>query len=180
MLKRLKHEVLYRGRVIDLVVDEIEYPSGAKGIREVARHPGGAVAVPVFEDGNVILINQFRYPLGSRILELPAGKLDKDEDPLNCARRELEEETGWRGETWDKLGSIYSTPGFCDEELHIFMATGLTELADGHRRSEGEEDIFLHRVPMGKAIAMIEHGEIRDAKTVCGLLMAERWIARGR
>jgi len=180
MLKRLKHEIVYRGRVIDLIIDEIEYPSGAKGIREVARHPGGAVAVPLFDDGNVLLISQFRYPLDRKILELPAGKLDKNEDPLSCARRELEEETGWSAETWNNLGSIYSTPGFCDEELHIFMATGLSELADGHRRSEGEDDISLQVLPIRRAIAMIEEGEIKDAKTVCGLLMAERRIGKGR
>ncbi len=180
MLKRLKHEVVYRGRVIDLIVDQIEYPSGSKGIREVARHPGGAVAVPLFDDGRVMLISQFRYPLDARILELPAGKLDENEDPLDCARRELEEETGWKAELWDNLGSIYSTPGFCDEELHLFLATGLSALADGHRRSEGEDDMELRILPMEEALSMIERGEIKDAKTVCGLLRAEQRIRRGR
>jgi ADP-ribose pyrophosphatase len=174
MLKRLKSETLYRGRVIDLVVDEIEYPSGATGVREVARHPGGAVAVPLFDDGTVMLISQFRYPLNRRIIELPAGKLDKTEDPLSCARRELEEETGWEAREWTKLGSIYTTPGFSDEVLHLFMARDLAEAPGGHRRTEGESGIEIFMLPLQEALRRIEEGEINDAKTICGLLMAAK------
>jgi len=178
MLKRLKRTVHFQGRVVDLVVDDVEYPSGTKATMEVVLHPGGAVAVPLFDDGNVMLIDQFRYPLGKRILELPAGKLDKNEEPLECARRELEEETGWKGEGWTKLGSIYTSVGFCNEVLHLFMATGLSQVAGGHRRTEGESDIEVRIMPLREAIDMIEGGEIRDAKTVCGLLMMERKLRR--
>ena len=172
-VRRIKREVLYEGRVIDLVVDEVEYPSGKRGIREIARHPGGAVALPLFDDGTVMLVEQHRYPLEARILELPAGKLSPGEDPLACARRELEEETGWRANRWEKLGSIFTSPGFCDEELHLFLATGLEELEGGPDRSEGEEGMSLFLLPLDDVAARIERGELRDAKTVCAILLMQ-------
>ena len=99
-----KSETMFRGKVIDLIVDEIEYDSGNKGIREVAIHPGGAVIIAIKENGRIIMVRQFRYPLQKVILELPAGKLDKNEDPMVCARRELEEETGYKPNNMIKLG----------------------------------------------------------------------------
>jgi ADP-ribose pyrophosphatase len=123
-----------------------------------------------------MLISQFRYPLNQRILELPAGKLDPNEDPLECARREMEEETGWLAAEWTKLGSIYTSVGFCDEVLHLFMARDLTESSGGHRRTEGESDIDIMTIPLSDAITMIRHGEIRDAKTICGLMMAVKQL----
>jgi ADP-ribose pyrophosphatase len=170
-LRLLRSDILYQGRVISLVVDQLEYPSGTKTVREVARHPGGAVAVPILDDGRVVLVSQLRYPLGKPILELPAGKLSVGEDPRDCAARELEEETGWVADRWEKLTSIYSSPGFCDEELHIFLATGLKETPNGHQRSEGEEGMTVHLPLLKEAVRMVERGEIRDAKTICGLLL---------
>ena len=179
MLKQLKRTIYFQGRVIDLVVDEVEYPTGTKATMEVVQHPGGAVAVPLFDDGNVMLIDQFRYALGKRILELPAGKLDRNEDPLECARRELEEETGWKGEGWTKLGSIHTSVGFCNEVLHLFLATGLSRVAGGHRRTEGESDIEVRILSLREAIGLVERGEISDAKTVCGLFMTEKKLRSG-
>src|SRR4030065_178781 len=111
--KIVKSEILYKGKVFDLQVDEIKYNSGNRGIREIAVHPGGAVIVPVKEDGKIVMITQFRYPFNKFMLEFPAGKLDKDEDPLKCAVRELEEETGYKSKNVFKLGEICTTPGFC-------------------------------------------------------------------
>jgi ADP-ribose pyrophosphatase len=109
---RLKQsKEIYKGRVIDLKVDEIEYENGVIGYREVASHPGGAVVLAI-HNGKIILVTQYRYPLGKIIYELPAGKLDNQEDPLECARRELEEETGYRSDNFTRLGEIVSTPGF--------------------------------------------------------------------
>lgn len=173
-LKRLARETLYHGRVFDLVVDQVEYPSGNRSVREIAHHPGGAVAVPVFEDGTLLLVRQLRYPLGKHIYELPAGKLAPGEDPVLAAGRELEEETGWIAGELEPLGSIYTTPGFCDEVLHIVLATGLRESPGGHKREEGEFSMTVHRVLLSAAVAMIEAGEIQDAKTIIGLLMVER------
>ncbi len=173
-LKRLKREVLYTGKVFDLIVDEVEYPSGRRGIREIAHHPGGAVVVPLLDDGQVMMVQQLRYPFGKHILELPAGKLSPGEDPAEAARRELEEETGWVADHLTKLTSIYTTPGFCDEELHLYLGTALHPSPDGHRREEGEFSMTVHIFPLDQALHMIETGEIRDSKTIVGLLLAEK------
>jgi ADP-ribose pyrophosphatase len=173
-LKQISRNVVYTGRVIDLIVDTVEYPSGNRGVREVAKHPGGAVTVPVLDDGRVILVTQFRYPLGRRVTELPAGKLSPGEDPKAAAARELTEETGYSAGSLDHLVTVYSTPGFCDEELHIFLARGLTSHPAGTRREEGELSMTIEAIPFGDAVARALRGEIPDAKTIVGLLLAER------
>jgi ADP-ribose pyrophosphatase len=175
-LKRLKREVVYTVKIFDLIVDQVEYPSGNKGIREIAHHPGGAVVVPLFDDGRVIMVRQLRYPFGKHILELPAGKLNKGEDPELAARRELEEETGWTAGKLEKLTSIYTTPGFCDEELHIFLGTGLKQSPDGHRREEGEFSMSIEILPLSGGLKLIVSGELKDSKTIIGLLLTERYL----
>lgn len=177
-LKRLKRKVLYSGKVFDLIVDEVEYPSGRRGVREIAHHPGGAVVVPVLEDGQVMLVRQLRYPFGVHVLELPAGKLGPGENPEAAARRELEEETGWVADHLTKLTSIYTTPGFCDEELHIYLGTGLHASPDGHKREEGEFTMTIHTFPLDETLRLIETGEIKDSKTIVGLLLAEKHLRR--
>jgi ADP-ribose pyrophosphatase len=172
--KVISHEVLYRGKVFDLEVDRIEYPSGNPGVREVARHPGGAVIVPVLPDGSILLVRQFRYPLRAFTLELPAGKLNPGEDPEAAAHRELEEETGWRAGRLAKLTALLTTPGFCDEVLHIFLATELSLSPHGHRREEGETDMTLQPLPLERALSLVVGQEIRDSKTIAGLFLAER------
>ena len=177
-LKLIKHEVLHRGKVFDLIVDQIEYPSGNRGIREVAHHPGGAVAVPVFSDGKVLLVRQFRYPFGIYTLEVPAGKLNTGEEPELAAARELDEETGYLAGKLEKMTAIYTTPGFCDEVLHIYLATDLKPSPAGHRREEGEQTMTLEIIPLDEAIAMIERMEIVDSKTIVGLMMAQRRLGK--
>jgi ADP-ribose pyrophosphatase len=171
-LRVLRRDVLYTGKVFDLVVDRVALPSGREGVREVARHPGGSVIIPLFADGTVLLVEQLRYPLGKRLLELPAGKRAAGEEPASAARRELEEETGYRAGRIEKLLAIYTTPGFCDEELHLFRALDLTAVPGGPRREEGEHSMTLHRMPLDQARALIEQGAIADAKTIIGLLLA--------
>lgn len=170
-LRRISRRLVHTGRIIDLLVDEIEYPSGGRGVREVAHHPGGAAMVPVLDDGQILLVEQLRYPLEKRILELPAGKLNPGEDPRLAAMRELEEETGWRAESVEKLISIYTTPGFCDEELHLYHATGLSRLDDGPRREEGEHTMTVRIFPLDTCLDLIKRGEIKDSKTIIGLLL---------
>jgi len=162
-----KSEILFRGKVFDLQVDEIEYDSGNKGIREVAVHPGGAVVVPVKADEKIVMVNQFRYPFQKFLLEMPAGKLDKNEEPLNCAVRELEEETGYKAKNIFKLGSICTTPGFCTEVLHIFLAKDLTP--GNHNREEGEHDMDVFEFTIEEIEKKIIAGEIVDSKTICGV-----------
>jgi ADP-ribose pyrophosphatase len=161
-LKRLSREVLYKGRIIDLLVDQVQYPSGNTSVREVAHHPGGAAVVPVLDDGRVILVDQLRYPLERHILELPAGKLSPGEDPAVCALRDL--------------CSFYTTPGFCDEELHVYLARNLRPSPGGHKREEGEFTMNVHFIPYAEALAMVHAGTIKDAKTIIGLLLAQSHI----
>lgn len=165
-----KSEIIFQGKVFDVKVDEIEYNgSGNKSFRQVAVHPGGAVVVPVKDDGKIILISQYRYPHNKVVLELPAGKLEKGEDPLFCATRELTEETGYSSKRISKLGKIFTTPGFCDEVLHIYLAKELT--AGDHAREEGEEGMEIFELTLDEIDKKIKNGEIVDAKTISGIYM---------
>jgi len=179
-LKLLKRNRLYQGKVFNVIVDDVEYPSGNKSIREVAEHPGGAVVLPVFLDERIILIRQHRYPFDDFIWELPAGRLAPGEDPLDCAKRELEEETGYHGTEWSKITSIYTTPGFCSEVLHIYLARNLTKAPDGRKLEEGEATMTMNIVTLSHAIGMIERQEILDGKTICGILLGERSLRKGQ
>lgn len=162
-----QHDVLYRGKVVDLFVDTVRLPSGRNVIREVVHHPGGVVAVPVLEDGSLLLIRQFRYPLQKYILEFPAGKLDSGQSPLDTMRRELEEETGCQAKVLRYEFSFHTSPGFCDEIIHFFFASGLTYVA---QRLEEGEHITLERYTLEECLDMIGTGEIADGKTILGLL----------
>ncbi len=175
-LKLLKRNRLYEGRVFNVIVDDVEYPSGNHSVREVAEHAGGAVVAAVDDAGNVILIHQHRYPLGDFLWELPAGKLNPNEDPLDCARRELAEETGYLATTWRKLTAIYTSPGFCNEQLHLYLATELSQRPEGRALEEGEQTMSMHVRPLIEAIAMIDRGEIVDGKSICGILLADRML----
>jgi ADP-ribose pyrophosphatase len=176
--KVVKNERLYNGKVFNLVVDQIQYPSGSRAIREVAEHPGGAVALAMFPDERIILVKQFRYPMRKFLYELPAGKLDAGEDPAVCAARELTEETGYTAKSWKKLTAIYTSPGFCTEQLHIFLATELARSEKGQKLEEGEQSLTVEIVPFSKAIQMIERQEIVDAKTICGILIGDRLLPK--
>ena len=177
-LKLIKRNKVYKGRIFTTIVDEVEYLSGNRTIREVADHPGGAVVLAVFPDNKVILINQHRYPFDKFIWELPAGKLEDGELPLACARRELEEETGYRAKHWKRLTAIYTSPGFCSEVLHIFLATKLSEAPDGRQLEEGEETMTMKIFPLAKTVQMIERQEIIDAKTICGIMLGARILKK--
>ncbi len=165
--KIVKSETIFKGRVFELKVDEIEYDSGNKGVREVAIHPGGAVVVPVKDDGKIVFVRQYRYPLNKFLYELPAGKLEKGEDPYTCAERELTEETGYSAKEITKLGAIFTTPGFCSEILHIYLAKNLTP--GNHNREEGEYGMEVYEFTMDEINRMISDGGISDSKTICGI-----------
>jgi ADP-ribose pyrophosphatase len=168
--KVTKSDVVFRGKVFDIKLEEIEYnKTGNKGKREVVLHPGGAVVVPVTSDRNIIFVRQYRYPFDTIMTELPAGKLDKGEDPLKCASRELTEETGYSSGNIRELGKIFTSPGFCNEVLHIYSATDLTP--GEHAREEGEEGMEIIELSLSEAEEKIRTGEIVDAKTISGLYM---------
>ncbi len=172
--KLLQREKKYHGKIIDLTVDHLQYPSGNQTLREIIEHPGGAVVLCVFENSDILLVKQYRHPFAKEVIELPAGKMDSNEDPLLCAQRELREETGYRATQWSKLTSIYTTPGFCNEILHIYLAQEMHLHEQGQALEEGEASIQLLRAPMQEAIAMIERGEIVDGKTIVGIMLGAR------
>lgn len=180
---RVSGERVYAGRVIDVDLDRVRFPDGSIGELEMIRHPGAAAVVPLDPPGladgmdrpSVLLIRQYRYAADGFVWEVPAGKLDAGEPPERCARRELEEETGFRAGRLERLGSIYTTPGFTDEMIHLFLAR---ELEPGTARHEESEYIEPHPMPLSRALAMIDGGGIVDAKTICALLLAARRLGR--
>jgi len=164
----------YTGRIIDLDIDQVRFPDGSVGELEMIRHPGASAVVPFVsdpagDDPQVLLIRQYRYAAGGYLYEIPAGRLDDGESPERCAHRELEEETGCTAERVERLFTIYTTPGFTDEQIHLFMAVGLTM---GEARREADEFLTLETITLSRALEMVERGEIQDAKTALGLLYA--------
>lgn len=157
---------IYTGKVVTLNVDTVQLPNGATVELETIRHPGAAAAVPMKEDGTVVLIRQFRHAAGGFIYEIPAGKLHPGEDPLDCASRELEEEIGYRASSFELLSSIFTAPGFADEVIDIYKATGLTK---GRQHLDRDEVLDVIEMPLAEAVKKIEDGTIRDAKTIVGL-----------
>lgn len=164
---------IYRGRVVNLNLETVTLPNGSTIELEVIRHPGAAAAVPLTDDGNVLLIRQYRHAAGGYIYEIPAGKIDPGEDPLACAAREVEEEIGRRASSLTPMLSFYTTPGFTDEVIHLFLATGLTP---GTQSLEQDEVLEVVEMPLEQAIRHIADGTIRDAKTIIGLQAA--YLAR--
>ena len=158
---------IFSGRVFDIKVDKIIYDSGNKDTREVIVHDGGAVVLPVTKDGKIVLVHQYRYPFDEFMLELPAGKLEKNEDPLVCARRELQEETGYRTEYISFMGKIYTSPGFCNEILYIYLAEYLE--TGNHDREEGEEGMEVVELSLNEINELISKGEIVDSKTISAI-----------
>lgn len=165
---------LYTGKVLNLDLDTVRFPDASSGELEIIRHPGASAVVPFLgdpkgDDPPILLLRQYRYAADGYLYEIPAGRLDEHEEPEACARRELREETGCEAEEIEHLITFYTTPGFIDEKIHVYMATGLT--AGQHSR---EKDEFLEATPMplSRALEMIRDGEIRDGKTIVGLLYA--------
>lgn len=168
----LSAEDIYNGAILHVQKWTVRLPDGREALREVVLHKGAAAIVPVDDKGRVTLVRQHRVAAGQFTWEIPAGKLDyAGEDPLVCAKRELEEETGLRADRWQKLTEVITTPGFCSERIHVYLATGLSRHED-----HPDEDEFLSvaAMPLKEAVAHVMAGELRDAKTCLGLLMAEK------
>ena len=165
--KTLTSECVYNGKVIRVEKDDVQLADGKKSFREVARHPGGVVILAMKDPMTLILVKQFRYPIMKTVLELPAGKLEKGEDPDIAAKRELEEETGYIADRWISLGYIHTTPGFCDEKLYLYKAEGLHFV--GEHPDEGEI-IKAAEFTIPEVMLKIKAGEINDAKTLCAIL----------
>ncbi|MBP5618725.1 MAG: NUDIX hydrolase [Clostridia bacterium] len=179
--KTLSRDTLFEGRLLKLQVDRVSLPDGAAAEREVVFHPGGVGIVALTEEDEVLLVRQYRYPFAAVTREIPAGKKESGEDPLVGAKRELAEETGFVAEHWRKLGALWPTPGFCTEADDLYLATGLTDLRqhpeslpEGAQMPHPDDDEFIEveRLPLAQAVEQILRGEIPDAKTQVGLLMA--------
>jgi ADP-ribose pyrophosphatase len=172
-------DVLRRSRILEFRVDTIETPDGRQATRDIAGHPGAVAVVAIDDADRVLMVRQWRHATGGPLLEIPAGTLDRHpdgslEDHAVAAARELEEETGARAGTWRYLGGFYTAPGFTSELMHLYLATGLTSShADGLQPDE-DEHLELKPVPFADALAMAMRGDIHDAKSMVGLLMAAR------
>ena len=164
----MSSEQLYSGKVLNLYRDTVELPNGRTTELEILRHPGASAVVPLKDDGTVILIRQFRHAAGGFIYEIPAGKLDPQEDPRDCAARELEEEIGYRAGSLELLTSIWTAPGFTDEVIHIYKGTSLEF---GKQNLDQDEVLEIVEWSLEDAISKIQDGTIRDAKTIIGLQM---------
>ncbi len=171
----LSSRPVFQGVAVDLRVDRVRLPNGHESDLEVIAHPGAAVVLPLSDTGEVVFLRQYRHATGGWLIELPAGKLAPGEEPIVCAARELEEETGLRPGRLDPLGWMWTTPGFTDERMWMFVAR---DLAPGRQNLEGEEALEVISIPLSEALDRAERGEIHDGKTLCTLLLAEKWRAR--
>lgn len=164
-MKQLRQH--YAGKVFNVESRRVELTAGHTGEFDIVRHPGGAAVLPILPDGRLLLIRQLRPAVDASLVEIPAGRLEPGEEPLACAARELEEETGWRGQKLTPLGMVYSTPGFCDEAIHLFLAE---ELLPGRLNRDADEEIELLPVSLDEALELLRRGGIPDAKTAVALL----------
>ena len=160
---------LHKGRIFRLVRENVTLENGVTIDFDIIRHPGAAAIVPLTENNTLLMIKQYRHAVGDFIWEIPAGTLDPDETPLQCAKRELIEETGFSAKTWRKLGKITPLPGYSNERIHIFLATDLTPAG---QNLDIDEILHVHKISFDKAVKMIQRGEIEDGKTISGLFMA--------
>ena len=177
---QIASRTIHRGRVVDLAMDQVRFPDDSTGELELVRHSGASAVVPIIDESDpadpvILLLRQFRYAAGGELYEVPAGRPDSDDEPWEvCARRELEEETGFRARTLEYLTGIWTTPGFTDELIHLFLARDLVE---GTVATDADEFLSTVRMPLSEALDLIDSGEITDAKSICALSIAARRLA---
>lgn len=173
----LSSEYMYNGRLINLRLDRVALPNGRETVREIVEHPGAVAVVPLDERGNVTLVRQFRDPARARLLEVPAGTRQHGEAAVDCAQRELQEETGLQAGKLERIAGFYVSPGYCTEYIEVFLAT---DLSPSTRPADEDEFIDVMAMPLADAAAKIESGEIEDAKTVASLLIIALQCPSGR
>ncbi len=179
MSNRVGSQRIYTGRIFNLDLDQVRFPDGSVGELEMIRHPGASAVLPFLsdprsDDPQVLLIKQYRYAAEGYLYEVPAGRLEPGELPLACAKRELREETGCEAEMFTPLMTLYTTPGFTDELIHLFIAAGVTR---GQAATEPDEFLTIEPMSLSHALDLVRQGEIRDAKTVVTLLFAAGFVA---
>jgi ADP-ribose pyrophosphatase len=171
--KTLDSKQVFEGKIVNIRLDSVELVNGKTSFREVVEHAGGVVILAVDENNRAYMVRQFRYPIGRAKLEVPAGKLEKGEDPLEGAVRELREETGLTAEQIIYFGGTYPSPGFCDEQLHIYLALGLTQ---GEACPDEDEFLNLEVIDLDELAAMIMRGELQDGKSINAIFMAREYL----
>ncbi|HKJ68238.1 MAG TPA: NUDIX hydrolase [bacterium] len=171
--KQLTSTSVFDGVLLHVYRDEVELPDGRTSIREYVKHPGASVMVPLLDTEDIVLERQYRYPLGRELVELPAGKIDQGEDPIESARRELLEETGYEGDRFTKIGILHPCIGYSDEVIHIYIVEELT-----FHREQQDKDEFIETftLPFDEALDAVRTGEITDAKSMVGILWAEKYV----
>lgn len=171
--KQISTSTVYKGRIVSIRNDIAEIKNGRQVYREVVEHPGGVAIVPLNEQGQVLMVRQYRYPVERELLEIPAGKLEPGEDPLDCAVRELSEETGCTAGRIVFLGAIYPSPGFSRETLYIYLAL---DLESGEMHLDEDEFLSVEPVPLDSVVDMIMTNELPDGKTIIGIMKAKRYL----
>lgn len=169
--KTLSKEQIYSGKIFDLYVEEVELPNKKTGKREIVKHPGAVAVLAVTNEGKMLMVEQFRKPLEKTIIEIPAGKLEKGEDPLECAKRELMEETGYSCESMESIGSFYTSPGFADELIHLYFTDTLVK--QGAQLTDEDEFLNVLEISVDEAKAMVKDEKIHDAKTAYSVMYME-------
>jgi len=172
--KKLSSKTVYSGRIFDVLVDEVELPSGRKTSREVVRHNGAVGLVPLLDDGRIVLEEQYRYPAEEILIEIPAGRLEEGEDPDDTARRELLEETGYLADTMERVLTFFTTPGYTSEKLYLYIARGLRKTES---KPDFDENIRLMEISVQEALGLIEKGKIKDGKTIVALLYCKELVS---
>lgn len=175
--KQLNAEYKFEGKIIRVRVDDALLPNGRISKREVVEHNGGVMVAPMDSDGNLYFVNQFRYPYFEVVTELPAGKLEKGEDPYKAGIRELKEETGATAEKIISLGKLYPSPGYCGEIIHLYLATGLSF---GEKNPDDDEFLEVKKIHISKAVEMVMDGALPDSKTQVGILKIARLLENGK
>ena len=164
-----ERKLLYEGRVFKLIRDNVTLENGATTDLDIVRHPGASAMVPLYNEDTVLLLKQYRHAVGDFIWEVPAGTLGDGEEPFECAKRELIEETGFSAAQWEKLGEITPVPGYSDERIHIFLAS---DLSPSRQNLDADEVLSIHRVKLDDVMEMVKTGQIQDCKTISSLFMA--------
>jgi len=167
---KIGSEIGYQGRAFTMRRDSLKLPDGRMVVYDIIEHPGAVTILPLTEEGDVLFIRQFRPATGEVLLELPAGTLEKGEEPLHCAQREIREETGYAASQWTPLGGVWLAPGYSSEYLHFFLAEGLYP---SHAQGDDDEFISVENIPFERAIQMTLNGDIRDGKSLAGLLLLQ-------